>query len=129
MAQKGDLSAHASGEAYRRYAVHESRNVLRDAMGKAGHIDLSRPHAPLLFIAGDKDEVIPDKLNKKNADHYTDDDSLTDFKEFSDRGHFICGQPDWEEVADYAAEWSQRAVLAKETVMGSAGQQEPGPQQ
>jgi pimeloyl-ACP methyl ester carboxylesterase len=43
------MSEAESAAAYQRYAVHESRNVLRDAMGKAGHIDLDQPHVPLLF--------------------------------------------------------------------------------
>jgi pimeloyl-ACP methyl ester carboxylesterase len=92
-------------QAYNDYAVHESRNVMRDAMGDAGKIDLSRPHFPLLFIAGDRDKIIPDKLNHKNAEAYTDSSSIADFKEFTGRGHFICGQHDWEDVADYISEW------------------------
>lgn len=100
--------------AYHRYAVHESRNVLRDAMGKAGHIDLDRPHAPLLFIAAEKDQIIPDKLNRKNADHYTDKGSVTDFKEFANRGHFICGQSGWEDVASYVADWLERNAVESE---------------
>jgi pimeloyl-ACP methyl ester carboxylesterase len=99
------LTESEAQEAYREYAVHESRNVMRDSMGDEGKIDLERPHFPLLFIAGDQDKIIPDKLNRKNADAYTDPSSVTDFKEFSGRGHFICGQPDWEDVADYISEW------------------------
>ena len=92
-------------KAYDDYAVHESRNVMRDAMGAAGKIDLGRPHFPLLFIGGDRDNIIPDKLNHKNAEAYTDGSGISDFKEFAGRGHFICGQPDWEDVADYISEW------------------------
>lgn len=100
----------ASNEAYERYAVHESRNVLRDAMGKAGQIDVDAPHAPLLFIAAEKDEIIPDKLNEKNAKAYSDKTSVSNFKEFSNRGHFICGQDGWEEVAAYSADWIERVA-------------------
>jgi hypothetical protein len=64
------------------------------------------------FIGGEKDEIIPDKLDKKNAEHYSDKGSVTDFKEFPGRGHFICGQPGWEEVADYAANWLSQQLAA-----------------
>jgi pimeloyl-ACP methyl ester carboxylesterase len=85
--------------------VHESRNVLRDAMGKSGHSHLNQLHAPLLFIAGANDRIIPDKLNYENAEGYTDRASISDFNEFSGRGHFICGQPGWQDIAAYTATW------------------------
>jgi hypothetical protein len=38
---------------------------------------------------------------------------VTAFKEFPGRGHFICGQHGWEEVADYAANWLEQTVVNK----------------
>lgn len=104
------MTKEENARAYHRYAVHESRNVLRDAMGKAGRIDLDRPHAPLLFIAAENDAIIPDKLNRKNAEAYKDKNSRSDFREFAGRGHFICGQAGWEEIAEYAATWLERSA-------------------
>jgi len=95
-------------EAYERTATHDSRNVLRDCMGSQGHIDLELPHAPLLFIGGEKDEIIPFELNERNTKAYTNENSIAEFKEFANRGHFICGQPGWEEVADYVYDWLQK---------------------
>jgi pimeloyl-ACP methyl ester carboxylesterase len=95
-------------QAFNEYATHDSRNVLRDCMGEVGHIDLDMIHAPLLFIGGSEDEIIPASLNERNAEAYTDEVSITDFKEFAGRSHFICGQPGWEEVADYVADWLQK---------------------
>lgn len=63
---------------------------------------------PLLLLAGEKDQIIPASLSEKNAKAYTDTSSVTDFKEFAGRGHFICGQPGWEEVAEYAYQWLER---------------------
>ena len=94
--------------AYEETATHDSRNVLRDCMGEHGKIDLDLPHAPMLFIGGVSDEIIPASLNEKNRNAYTDNTSITDFRSFLDRGHFICGQPGWEEVAEYIAQWLQR---------------------
>jgi pimeloyl-ACP methyl ester carboxylesterase len=102
------MSKQQSEAAWTAYATHDSRNVLRDCLGDAGHVDLTISHQPLLFIGGSEDQIIPASLNQKNAGAYTDEFSITDFKEFAGRGHFICGQPGWEEVANYIAEWLKR---------------------
>jgi len=101
------LTKEQSDAAFKEYATHDSRNVLRDCMGSSGKIDLDLPHVPLLFIGGEKDQIIPPELNEKNAKAYTDKDSITSYKEFPNRGHYICGQPGWEEVASYVYEWLQ----------------------
>ena len=31
--------------------------------------------------------------------------SVTDFKEFAGRSHFLIGSRGWEEIADYCLEW------------------------
>lgn len=98
---------------YDRFAMHESRNVLRDCMGDAGKIDMDKPHAPLLFIAAEADEIIPPELCSKNAKAYTHEKSRADFMEFKGRGHYICGEPGWEEVAAYIEEWIQGKAAAR----------------
>jgi len=107
------MSERDAEAAWRTYAMHESRNVLRDCLGDAGHIDLDRPHAPMLFVGAEKDEIIPPELCAKNAKAYTDPGSLCDYAEFQNRSHFICTEPDWEEVAATVANWldeQQRAA-------------------
>jgi pimeloyl-ACP methyl ester carboxylesterase len=96
--------------AFEETATHDSRNVLRDCMGEHGKIDLDLPHVPLLFIGGEADQIIPASLNEKNKNAYTDEISVADFKSFPGRGHFICGQRGWEEVAGYIAQWLQQQV-------------------
>jgi pimeloyl-ACP methyl ester carboxylesterase len=64
--------------------------------------------APLLFISGTHDRVSPPSLVLDNANHYRKSVAITDVKEFPGRCHFIIGQPGWEEVADYALDWSVR---------------------
>jgi pimeloyl-ACP methyl ester carboxylesterase len=91
--------------AFEETATHDSRNVLRDCMGEAGQIDTEIPHVPLLFIGGEEDQIIPYELNQRNAEAYTDEVSIVDFKAFANRGHWICGQPGWEEVAGYISQW------------------------
>lgn len=88
-----------------KFVTPESRNIARSLAGKDGYIDLTAPHNPLLFIAGEKDHTIPAALNRKNFEAYTDAGSTTHFKEFPGRVHTICHQENWQEVADYITDW------------------------
>jgi pimeloyl-ACP methyl ester carboxylesterase len=93
-------------EAYERFVVPESRRVGRGALTNAAAVDFAAPHPPLLFIAGAADRLIPAGLVKKVAAKYqSKSPSLTDYKEFPGRTHFICGQDGWQEVAGYVLEW------------------------
>ncbi|MCB9235544.1 MAG: alpha/beta hydrolase [Bacteroidia bacterium] len=87
------------------YCVPESRNIPRSSTTKAGAIDFKKPHNPLLIIAGGNDNIIPHSLNEKNFKAYKDPNSKREFKIFPGRTHYICGQPNWKEVADFIAEW------------------------
>ena len=84
--------------------VPESRKVGKGPTTKTAKIDFTKAHAPLLLIAGEKDHIIPAALNRKNHAKYTGD-SVTDFKEFPGRDHWIIASPGWQEVADYALAW------------------------
>ena len=61
--------------------------------------------APLLFIAGGADHIMPPSVNRSNAKHYNVA-TITEYKEFAGRSHWTCAEPGWEEVADYALEWA-----------------------
>ena len=89
--------------AFDRYVVPESRRVPRESL--TAKIDFSRPHAPLLLVAGSDDHLIPASLNRTNFARYNLSPSKTDFKEFAGRTHFIVGQDGWEEVAGFIAGW------------------------
>jgi len=56
-------------------------------------------------VAGSNDHLIPASLNLANYKKYKRSPSITDFKEFPGRTHFIIGQTGWEEVAGYVATW------------------------
>ena len=69
-------------------------------------IDYAKPdRAPLLFVAGGADHVVPASVNRKNAKRYKS--GVVDLKEFPGRTHYIVGQDGWEEVADYALAWAE----------------------
>ena len=99
------MTRSASDAAFEQFALSESRNVLRDCLGDLGKIDMDRPHVPFLFVGADQDSIIPAHLCERNAKAYTDAQSRSDYMKFMDRGHYICGQPQWEVVADYIATW------------------------
>lgn len=92
-------------QAYNQYVVPESRNIPRTLLKKDGVVNMKKAHKPLLFIAGEKDNIIPSSLNMKNVQAYTDKSSIVDFKEFPGRSHYICGQKNWEEVATFVNNW------------------------
>jgi len=91
--------------AYDRYAVPESRRVPLESLTRAARVDFKKPHAPLLLIAGSADHIVPASLNRSNHKKYRAAGSVTDFKEFAGRDHFIIGEKNWEEVADYVGTW------------------------
>lgn len=101
-----DLPLAVQREAFETFVVPESRHVPRDALG--AKIDFSRPHAPLLFIAGSNDHIIPAALNRSNFRRYKAAESVVDYQEFPGRTHFIIGQDNWREVADFTLEWLSR---------------------
>ena len=91
--------------AYDRYAVPESRRVPAALLTGAARVDFKRPHAPLLITAGENDHIIPAALNRSNFARYKGPASVTEFKEFPGRTHFLIGQTGWEEVADFVLAW------------------------
>jgi len=69
-------------------------------------VDYSADRAPLLFIAGGKDHIMPASVNKSNAKHWGKSAAVTDYYEFEGRDHWTCAAPGWEAVADYALQWA-----------------------
>lgn len=100
---------------FEKTATHDSRNVLRTCMGSTGHIDVDAVHAPLLLIAGEEDEIIPASLVEKNYKAYSDENSVTSFKAFAGRSHYICNEPGWEEVAEYVYNWLKQQETETES--------------
>ena len=61
--------------------------------------------APLLFISGGEDHLMPPSVQRSNAKHYKSN-TITEVKEYEGRAHLLPAQKGWEEVADYALEWA-----------------------
>lgn len=64
----------------------------------------NRGRAPLLFISGSEDHLMPPAIQASNAKHYNDD-VVTEVKVF-DGPHLLPAWPGWERVADEALEWA-----------------------
>jgi alpha-beta hydrolase superfamily lysophospholipase len=61
--------------------------------------------APLLFMAGSEDHLMPPKVQRSNAKHYKSD-TLTEVKEYEGMAHLMPSQAGWEQVADDALAWA-----------------------
>jgi pimeloyl-ACP methyl ester carboxylesterase len=99
------MTAEQQKATYESYAVPESKLVIRAGLTAAAKVDFKRPHTPLLFIAGSDDHIMPASLNYSNYEAYENDNSVTDYKEFLGRNHFVLGLPTWREEADYIYQW------------------------
>lgn len=91
--------------AYDDYVIPESRQVLRDVLSDASKIDFKKTHPPLLFITGTDDNFVPNSLNYENYIRYDKNHSVTDYKEFQDKNHFVLGLSSWHDEADYILSW------------------------
>ena len=61
--------------------------------------------APLLFISGSEDHLMPPSVQKSNLKHYKSDKAVTEIVEF-EGPHLLPSKEGWEEVADYALDWA-----------------------
>lgn len=108
------LSREDSDAAWRRYAIAAPGNWIWSYGLLANFtpgpqetwVDYSVERAPLLFIAGSEDHIMPPAVNRSNARHWAKSPSLTEYHEFPGRSHWTCAEPGWEEVADYALTWA-----------------------
>lgn len=104
-----NYSKKESDQLYETVAVPESRKIARDTLLTSfAKVDFSKQHNPLLFIAGEKDNIFSSAFTKKIAGSYKNKNSIVDYKEFKNRSHFIAGEKEWEEVADYVLDWIKK---------------------
>ena len=101
---------------YQRYAVPVSGRILFESAlanltpGHSGtwvnyHND---ERAPLLFVAGSEDNIMPPKVQWSNATHYKSAKTVTEVVEFGGKPHLLPAAPGWEEIADYVLAWALR---------------------
>ena len=112
------FSEEKSRALYERYAIPASGRIFWGsafANLQPGHQDTwvdytNDDRAPLLFISGSEDHLMPPSIQRSNAKHYTSK-TLTEVKEFQGP-HLLPAREGWEEIADYALDWAERHAAA-----------------
>jgi pimeloyl-ACP methyl ester carboxylesterase len=114
------FSEEESRKLYERYAIPASGNIFWGSVLAnihPGHDDTyvnyeNDDRAPLLFISGSEDNLMPPSVQRSNAKHYKSN-TATEVKEFEGRSHLLPAQEGWEEVADYALAWALEHVAVR----------------
>ena len=108
------LSEEESNALHERYAIPASGKIFWEsalATLQPGHqgtyVDYKNDErAPLLFISGSEDHLMPPSVQASNAKHYKSD-TVTEIVEYEQMAHLLPAQEGWEEVADYALAWAK----------------------
>lgn len=107
------LSPEEQKRAYEQ-VVPESIRLARGSLTSAARVDFKKQHVPLLMIAGGNDHLIPASLNRANFKRYeASQPSVTEFKEFEGRNHFLVGVQGWQEIADYILNWLSKHQIGE----------------
>lgn len=70
--------------------------------GKATTVDPRLVTVPLLFVAADKDQLIPPGVVRRTAKRFG---HVADYLEYPGQGHWVLGQPGWERIAEDTVAW------------------------
>jgi pimeloyl-ACP methyl ester carboxylesterase len=108
---------------YDRYHIPASGQILWDSVTAnllPGHQDTwvdykNDGRAPLLFISGDRDHIMPPSVQKSNAKHYKSDKTVTEVELF-EGPHLMVAADGWEKIADRALEWALQHARSADTV-------------
>ena len=68
-------------------------------------VDPSSVTCPVLVIAGAEDRITPVSVVRKVAAKYK---AVSTYKEFENHAHWVVGEPGWQEIAEFAADWIDR---------------------
>ncbi len=99
---------------YDRYHVPASGRVLFDSVlanyqpgHQAAWVDFANPdRAPLLFLSGSQDHIMPPAVQASNVAHYRGAGTVTEHETYDGRPHLMVAGPGWEEIADRALDWA-----------------------
>ena len=94
-------------EAYSKYVYESGRAACEIGYWffdpqQASRVDESKVTCPVLVIAGSLDRIVPASVVRRVARKYK---AVSTYKEFENHGHWVVGEPGWEEVAEYVAGW------------------------
>jgi pimeloyl-ACP methyl ester carboxylesterase len=100
---------------YERYHIPANGGILWGSVlanFQPGHQDTwvdyhNDKRAPLLFVSGSEDHIMPPVVQRSNAKHYKSN-TLTEHIEYEGYAHLLPAQKGWEEIADTVLEWALR---------------------
>ncbi|WP_238452817.1 alpha/beta hydrolase [Micromonospora sp. ATA51] len=106
-------------ELYQRYHIPASGRILWNSVlanfqpgPQDIHVDYHNDNrAPLLFVSGSEDHLMPPSVQRSNAKHYKSSKTITEIKEYEGMAHLLPAQKGWEEVAttSWPGPWSTPA--------------------
>jgi pimeloyl-ACP methyl ester carboxylesterase len=107
------LTQEASDAIYREHYIPGTNRAFFEAAlantsrNTPAAVDYSNPaRPPLLLICGSKDHISPTSVNEKLLKLQSKAPSATELKVYPGQPHFMAGLDGWEELADYALNWS-----------------------
>ncbi len=114
------FSEDESRRLYERYAIPASGRIFWDSVLanlQPGRQDTwvdykNDARAPLLFISGSEDHLMPPSVQRSNAKHYKSD-TVTEVEEYAGYAHLLPSQPGWQEIADHALDWALEHAAKK----------------
>ncbi|MFG2046560.1 alpha/beta hydrolase [Micromonospora sp. NPDC048935] len=100
---------------YERYHIPANGGILWGSVlanFQPGHQDTwvdyrNDNRAPLLFISGSEDHIMPTAVQRSNLKHYKPN-TITEHVEYEGYAHLLPAQKGWEEIADFALDWALR---------------------
>ncbi|MFK3979624.1 alpha/beta hydrolase [Micromonospora sp. NPDC050397] len=98
---------------WKRYAIPANGGILWGSVlanFQPGHQDTwvdyhNDNRAPLLFISGSEDHIMPPAVQRSNAKHYKSD-THTEHVEYPGYAHLLPAQQGWEQIADDVLSWA-----------------------
>jgi pimeloyl-ACP methyl ester carboxylesterase len=112
------VSADESKELYDRWTIPSPGKPLFEAAlanfsphspAKVNTTNATR--GPLLLTAGGRDNTVPASISRSTLKQYRHSTAVTDLHQFPDRGHSLCIDPGWEEVAGVVLDWLAKQGL------------------
>lgn len=106
-----------SAALYERYHVPAAGGILWDSVlanvtpgRQETWVDYTNAErAPLLFVSGGEDHLMPPAVQRSNARHYRSA-AVTEHREYAGFAHLLPAQAGWQQVADDVLDWALEQV-------------------
>ena len=71
----------------------------------AARVDEAKVTCPVLVVAGSQDRITPTSVVRQIATKYK---AVSTYKESPNHAHWVVGEPNWQEVAEYVSNWLEQ---------------------